>query len=104
MPTAISFQNDPPEINSPRSVFLIPNIRSQSITSDLGNHLKNDCGAGPDPNWPTVMDQQIPDALKVEQNTQAGGRKGSAGTRLAPGVREILVIAGLITVRMGVVL
>jgi hypothetical protein len=83
-------------------VFLLPNIRSSSITSDMGNHLQNDCGGGDNPNWSSVMDQSMPEALTVEQNTKTGGTKTGAaiGKRVNVGQEEVVralmvILAGL---------
>lgn len=83
------------------SVFLLPNIRGQSITNDMGNHLKNDCGGGTDPNWPTIMDQSMPEALTVEQNTKTGGTKSGAAISVKVKVGQDEVIRALMMMLAG---
>lgn len=69
----------------------------------MGNHLKNDCGSGPDPNWPTVMDQSMPKALTVEQNKDTGtGRKSAAvGVTGGAGFEEVFKAAMVVLAGMG---
>jgi hypothetical protein len=84
-----------------RRVFLLPNIRSQSITSDMGYHLKNDCGKGTEPNWESVMDQSMPIALTVEQNTAAGSGRTSAAIGIRGGAGQEEVIKAVMVVLAG---
>lgn len=49
------------------SVFLLPAIRGQQITEETGGRLKDTCSSNP-PDWPTIMDQAMPEALTVKQS------------------------------------
>ncbi|CAD6565490.1 MAG: hypothetical protein TREMPRED_001399 [Tremellales sp. Tagirdzhanova-0007] len=55
------------------AVYTISNIRGNSLTGTFGDHLKNDCPNDPTTgstiDWKDVEDQQIPDALQVQQST-----------------------------------
>jgi hypothetical protein len=66
---------------------MIPALRSQSLTTTFGDHLKNDCpntAGSAMVDWSNVEDQQIPDALQVQQNTAVPGSSG--GRRVVGGV------------------
>ena len=54
---------------------MISAIRGNSVTQAFGNHLQNDCQSksGVNVDWSNVQDQQIPDALQVQQSTGATG-------------------------------
>jgi hypothetical protein len=67
---------------------MISSIRGNSVTSAFGNHLQNEC-TGTDPNWSNVQDQQIPDALEVQQSTTSSTGSTSDARRLDVG-RESL--------------
>ena len=61
---------------------MIPAIRGTPVTQAFGNHLQNDC-TGNLPDWSNVQDEQIPDSLQVDQNTQQGsGAVRRVGTRV----------------------
>jgi hypothetical protein len=63
---------------------MISSIRGNSVTSAFGNHLQNDC-TGTDPDWSNVQDQQIPDALEVQQSTTTSTGSTSDARRLGIG-------------------
>lgn len=48
------------------------------MTTAFGGHLQYDCGNADGVDWSNVQDQQIPDALQVQQST---GKPTGDGTR-----------------------
>ena len=56
------------------AVYTISSIRGNNITTSFGNHLQNDCnGQGGNIDWSNVQDQQIPDALQIQQSSPSVG-------------------------------
>lgn len=77
-------------------VYMISNIRGNGVTSGFGDHLQHDCGNADGVDWSNVQDQQIPDALQVQQST---GKPVGAGTR-----RVLLSENGVVGIGVGVLM
>lgn len=54
-------------------VYMLPQIRGKDLTRSIGGHLQNDCGDAAGVNWSNVQDEQIPNALQVQQSTPVVG-------------------------------
>ncbi|ORX36644.1 hypothetical protein BD324DRAFT_651130 [Kockovaella imperatae] len=79
------------------AVYTLSKIRGQPLTESFGNHLQNDCqGQGGNIDWTNVQDQQIPDALQVQQATpgQNGGSIRQSVVNVAILSLVCLVIGG----------
>ncbi|OCF38027.1 hypothetical protein I316_00251 [Kwoniella heveanensis BCC8398] len=67
--------------------YTTPMIRGQELTDAFGNHLMYDCASAPEGegiNWGDTMDQQIPSALQVSQNTNPYGSSRKSGAVAGP--------------------